>query len=592
MFLVSIASDKNHRLLNTVKDSEGVDSQHFHNCVILSAKTAQLAIANDMLVLVDGNIYNIGDICKTKPGEASHNNLGKQLLDLYINKGINSFNFLEGQFIVLIVDKKADTVMIFRDQIGIKPLFFASINENFIISDTIESMIRVGGVKAILNADKLFELFTFRYVSGHDTIYKGIQQILPGEYFFLKKHDMSLRSYFDPAELFKSTREGNMDTAAKTLDAMIEQNVNLRLNGGERGGVMLSGGLDSLYLTKKTLKQYPRVKTYTLGFESLGEKDLEFVKNQLSGLPIDPCYILVNSKDYADQLPKAVRSYNFPIKHPNYVGRDILFHKARKEGMEYLISGDGADTLFGGACYVSLKKYLLLKKIPPKYLVALFSVLWKSKQRLIKKIIKTSINELILYGKEYTSQEQVKKVLLSHFTGLKDPFIFHSQHLDGVAKLQPMDRAFYMALLTTLAVSPRDQYIMSRSNGITIEYPFLDLNVTKFIASIPANVKLPGFSAKFLLKKSVQLELPAKLMNRKKYGLPVPLSKWLRDKDGLGRYISDLTSSTSKTKRLYDSQYLAELVMQFEGGDDSISEILWVLINLEVWMREFNVGIE
>jgi asparagine synthase (glutamine-hydrolysing) len=310
-------------------------------------------------------------------------------------------------------------------------------------------------------------------------------------------------------------------------------------------------------------------------------------------LPIDPCFILVNSKDYADHLPKAIRSFNFPIDHPNFVGRDILFHKAHlDDGIEYLIAGEGADTLFGGAWYVSLKKYLALKKIPSQFLSVISLIFPNNKERLIKKIMNTSVDDLILYDKTYTSQKQVKKVLLPKYANVKDPFIFHSDHLDKVANLHPMDRAFYLALLTTLAVYPRDQYIMSRSNDVTVEYPFLDLNIAKFITSIPANVKLPGYGAKYLLKKAAQLELSEKLINRKKYGLPVPLAQWLREKDGLGKYVDDLLSGVSKTKCLYDSRYLTGLIAQFQAGDDSISEILWVLINLEAWMREFNVGIE
>jgi asparagine synthetase B (glutamine-hydrolysing) len=111
-----------------------------------------------------------------------------------------------------------------------------------------------------------------------------------------------------------------------------------------------------------------------------------------------------------------------------------------------------------------------------------------------------------------------------------------------------------MGLKTTLSISPRDQAIMANSNGINMEYPFLDRNILEYCLGIPGKIKLRRFTAKYIFKKAAGQNLPKEIFRRKKSGLPVPLASWLKDAAGMGRYLEMLKDETTKKKRPFQYQ--------------------------------------
>jgi asparagine synthase (glutamine-hydrolysing) len=190
-----------------------------------------------------------------------------------------------------------------------------------------------------------------------------------------------------------------------------------------------------------------------------------------------------------------------------------------------------------------------------------------------------------VFDKTYVQREQIREVLAYSDINFRERFSHLFKGIESVNDLLPMDRAFYLALKTTLAVYPRDQIVMADSNGVCLEYPFLDRNIVEYTFGIPSDLKLKGFDAKHIFKQIARKYLPAEILNRKKYGLPVPLVSWLRDEQGLGRYLDLFISKSYPQRSFYNYTNIRKLIADFKSGQDNISEILWVLINLELWIQ-------
>jgi len=543
-----------------------------------------------IIVALDGYIANVDFLKQKLKVDAQIELTNEGLIVLaYQRWGKNFISKIEGCLTVILWDNQLQQLLIYRDRTGVNSVFWAKRDGVLVVSSDIPGILNFDLFPKKFRKEKLFEFMALRYISGPETLYSDIDQIDPGQ---LLEWDLMgnirISQYWDLKDrMSQGMRTKNINEYTESIDKIISHNMHLRVQQFPDLGIMFSGGLDSAYLVAVAQQYLDTVNTFSIGF-SEDDPDLQAVDYSQEFFNMKQHNILITNKEFSDNLPHAIKNFNFPLNHPNYVARDILFKKAKEVGITNMIAGEGSDTIFGGAWYIALRKYLLVKKMMPFNILKFFPFLRDYRKfKIVNKVLMTPIDDLIIFDKAYTDRADVLKVLGQEKVDYKHTLKYIYNELAGVSNLDDMDQAFYLALKTTLAIYPRDQRIMSFSNGVNLEYPLLDRNILEYAYMIPARIKLKGFNAKYIFKLVAEKRLPPQLIQRKKYGLPVPLAKWFRDQEGMGRYIDFLTDDKARERKLFNYKVIEELIQEFKKGNDRISEILWVLVNLELWQRIF-----
>ncbi|MGH9811001.1 MAG: asparagine synthase-related protein, partial [Terriglobia bacterium] len=293
-------------------------------------------------------------------------------------------------------------------------------------------------------------------------------------------------------------------------------------------GIMFSGGLDSTYIAAALHRT--DLVLYSIGFPGIGAVDLEAAEREAAILRLPLKRVHVDRRGFADRLPAAIRHFGWPIDHPNFVARDILFEQAQADGIDRLLSGDGSDTVFGGAWYVALHKALLLKRWVPS--IARFAPPIHHRLRYISHILETPVEDLILFDKTYYPQSVARA-----FAQDAGDFAEHLRaQLRPVAGWDPLDQAFYIAHLTTLSIYPSAQRGMAWYWDDDVGYPFLNERVVRLAQSVAGRAKVRGFVAKRIFLPVAAAAVSRQTMARRKYGLPVPFEDFIFGPGGMFRY--------------------------------------------------------
>lgn len=479
-------------------------------------------------------------------------------------------------FVVRIVHGQREVIGA-RDLIGNTPLFGTTApHEPAFASDLNRLRELCPSIPRELDPMAVGEYLLFRYTSGPRLLHQGVQQPLaahalvrtPDRARHLPYRD--LRSTF-AREPFESTAHAVQGVLDRSLAREMEF---------DRLGVMFSGGLDSCYLASAARR--PDLRLYTLGFPEVGGTDLRAAVTEAHEMGLSLRTVHLDCQQFAMHLPGAIRNFGWPIDHPNFVGRDLLFRAAAEDGIARVLSGDGSDTIFGGAWYVSLAKAVTAKRMLPSFLRWLPG--FNHRTIRLAEVLRTPIEELVLFDKTYYSRELATR--LSAFPG--DPMEHLRLARREVHDWDPIDQAFYMAYLTTLSVYPSAQRGMAWARGVDVGYPFLSDELVRLANSVAGREKVRGFVPKRLFMPAARAVLPTRILNRPKYGLPVPLADFVTSPGGLLRYADLLRASdaaiSSVVTRDVMSGILDRLGACAHTRDDL--ELYWVLLNLEIWSRQ------
>jgi asparagine synthase (glutamine-hydrolysing) len=471
-----------------------------------------------------------------------------------------------------------------RDKIGNTPLYAMTDGEDLLCASSLAELAPLRGPGAsTLDIDpaRVGEYVLFRYVSGPDALVAGVKMPLGGHLLHVDAAGTTEhRCYFDVRSTFAPRAADLDDTARQVRDVM---GAALRREE-ELGplGIMFSAGLDSGYLAYACERRRD-LRLYTIAFPGVGRADLDAASVEARSLGVELVPLETSGATFAANLPTAIAHFGWPVDHPNFVARDLLFGRAVEDGIDRLLSGDGADTIFGGAWYVSLAKSALAKALLPRAARWLPAIHPRLKQ--LAKVAGTSIDDLILYDKTYYDQDAAFRLVLERDRAA--PVAHLRAALARVADWEPLDRAFFLAYLTTLSVYPSMQRGLAWARGADVGYPFLGEVIVACANAVPAREKVRGFVAKRLLKRAVAGRVPPRLVQRKKYGLPVPFEDFVFGDGGLLRFADLLVDPRAATDGVLDRREVGGLVKRLRDGrrgSDDV-ELFWMLLNLELWAR-------
>jgi asparagine synthase (glutamine-hydrolysing) len=559
--------------------------------------------AGDVWVTFNGEIYNHQEL---RPGLESRGHRYRTQCDtetivhLYEEQGDGVVEQLRGMFAFAIWDRVRQRLLLARDRLGIKPLYYAITDRELLFASEIKALL-AAGLRTTFNEDVLPEFLSTRFVSGDETFFRGVRKLLPGHVLtWSPGTPLRLRQYWHlplPAEAPPAAAP----SAARDLRDRLEAAVSSHLMSDVPLGVFLSGGIDSSALAGLVARARPGpLQTFAVGFEDREANELPYARLAAAHIGAEHHEVTVTPSEFFQSLPQALWHEDEPIAFPSSIPLLVLARLARQH-VKVVLTGEGADELFLG--YNRYRVTRWNARLGRPYWAAMPAGLSRRLREAVRALPPSlgrvarrtfvglepgirglyhenfAVFPLALQRRLFRRQDLIES---------RDPYAtqcgYYEEATGGL--LDRIGRADLRSYLLELLMK-QDQ--MSMASSIESRVPFLDDRLVEHVVAMPGDVKLPGWRTKTLLREAVRDLVPPAILTRKKMGFPVPLGDWLRG--GFAPVVDEFVlGPRADERRYFNRSTLQQMVAEHRSGRASHADALWLLINLEVWLRIFLDG--
>ncbi len=576
---------------------------------VIDLATGSQPIYNEdrsVVVVYNGEIYNYMEL-RDELVKAGHifktNSDTETIVHLYEEYGDDFINRLRGMFAFALWDAERKRLILARDRIGIKPLYYYFKNGILLFASEIKSLLVYPEISREINYNALHDYLTFGYVPAPNTIFADIYKLLPGYMLLCEDGKVTIKQYWDINNGdYKELSEYDENELSAQLLRLMEESIRMHLISDVPLGVFLSGGTDSSTITALASEIFGRpLKTFSIGFEDDYHNELynaglvaKRYRTEHHEFVVKPAHI--------DLLEDILYYFDEPFADSSAIPTYFVSRCARGD-VTVALSGDGGDEVFGGyGNYKADKIGLVYRRLPT----------------FIKdKIIPFGIDKFIHETNYYSKGQQIRKVMnmanlppehghifwLSCFGEDGKRELYKREEFKECLKHNSLDRymTFFVdrnnndfinkCIYTDIKTVLPDDYLtkvdrMSMANSLEVRVPLLDHKLVEFALCIPSKYKLRGLTTKYLLKKIMRDKLPKEIINGKKMGFSIPLAKWFTE--DFSKLINEYLSKGIIQKRGYFNYDFVEFLSNdhFAGRKDN-SKLLWTLICFEIWHRRY-----
>jgi asparagine synthase (glutamine-hydrolysing) len=574
---------------------------------IIDLSSGKQPICNEdgtVWVVFNGEIYNYKELTSflvAKGHQFKTTTDTEVLVHLYEEFGNELLPKLRGMFGFAIWDDRTKTLLVARDRVGIKPIYFHWDNEAFIFASEIKAILADPSLTTEVDPTAVRTFLTYFYTPGEKTLFTDIQKLSPGHYLTVKNGELTISQYWDLR--FDGSRAAScLDDSIEELTELLSNTVREHMISDVSVGILLSGGIDSTAMLSFAVEQTEQpVSTFTIGFEGNQCTDERpYAKIASDKYGTQHYEMTIRSEDFLDFLPKYVWYMEEPVCEPPAIALYYVSKLARDHNVKVLISGEGGDEAFAGyQNYRSLVWLEKLKRLAGPFawpIGALFGGLGSiGPFQRIHKYAPMMTVPLEKYYYSRTSDpfqffNRSKEALFTseflHSMNGNNPGQVAEQCFAAVAGCSHLDRMLYVDTKTWL---PDDLLIkadkITMANSLELRVPLLDHRVLEFAASLPADFKLKSFDMKYILKKALSNRIPKVIRDRKKTGFPVPYEFWIRNdfKD----VVWDILTDSKTVQRGYFRQSAVEGILRANSNGSNYSKEIFSLLTLELWHRTF-----
>jgi len=559
-----------------------------------------------VVAVCNGEIYNFRELraeLQAKGHRFATNSDSETAVHAYEEYGDAFLNKLDGMFGVAVWDRRKRRLVVARDAIGIKPIYYRIDGAELMFASEAKSILAVPGVQARLDADSLAQYLSVGYVCAPKSMFEGISKLEPGTALIVENGAMRKHRYYRlPAAIDTGRSEKQWIEAVR---AEVERSVKDQMVSDVPIGAFLSGGIDSSAVVAFMARHSSQpVKTYSIGFHgSTGAQlynELPFARQVAERFGTDHHEIVVQP-DVATLLPELLWHMDEPIADAAFI-TTYLVSKFARQDVTVILSGVGGDELFGG-----YKRYLdehyrsLYHKVPGVLRSGVVAPLAKllpsdrhskllNKMRLAKAFIAA---DALPFPDRYRAYMQMFDADERKALQLATPGKFDDCIARGFADAQtddPLRQLMDVDLATQL---PDDLLLltdkMSMAVSLECRVPLLDQRLVELAAVMPGSLKMRGAELKYVLKKALDNVLPHNILYREKRGFGAPMGAWLRAE--LAPMLRDVLSRESIVRRgLLDPDAVEATIREHEQQKADRTDHLLGLINLEIWCRMYLDG--
>jgi asparagine synthase (glutamine-hydrolysing) len=559
---------------------------------------------NTVWLVFNGEIYNHLELRKPLE-EAGHRFRSRSdsevIVHAYEEYGDAFVSKLRGMFAIALWDETFQKLILVRDHLGVKPLYYTSANGSLLFGSEIKALLQAPGVEAKADNRQVLSLMTLQYVPTPDTLFKGIRKLPAGHTLVCQKGKITIKPFWD----LPVPNEPPMETTPTQEKEWVEQlrykffaSVKEQLMSDVPVGAFLSGGLDSsLVVASMTHQTHQRVKTYSVGFANEDDfNELKHAQKVSVYLKSQHREIMVDARMLIDLIPRLVKFQDDPVIDPAVLPTFVVSLFARQE-VKVVLTGEGADEMFGGYKryafdQLSGKFRVLPGWIKEKLLPLLAGKMGSRHQQALEALQKED-----LLKRHMTWSRLCREATLEQLAGPKLKYEMEQTNLDEIfdklyEAAQPygfdaLNLMLYLDLKTWLPddlLSKVDR--MSMAASLEARVPYLDHRLVEFAFSLPSSVKLKGGVGKYLLKRAAQKYLPKDIIYRKKQGFGVPLGPWFK-KELKPLLMDTLSSERYKKRGIFDVKATNHLIQEHMSGKHDHHLLLYGVLLVELWHREY-----
>ena len=527
------------------------------------------------------------------------------IVHLYEEFGIAGVAKLRGMFAYAIWDSVQRKLVLARDRLGIKPLYYTVKEDGTLyFASEIKALIAGRAIKPELNYDALADYAANRHTSGEETLFRGVKRLSPGYTLQWLDGQTRIEPYWD-LSFTKSNSPLKQEEYVDRFSELFRESVRLHLMSDVPLGVFLSGGIDSSAITAAmtTMVSAP-IKTFSVAFAEREANELNYARVVARAFKTDHHEIVITPEEFFGELPALIYQEDEPIAHPSSVPLYFVSKLARRH-VKVVLTGEGSDELLAGynKYRVTMENLRLGRHYQGIVPASVRDIVKRQTEklsgasRLLQKLRRTFLclpAEIrdIYFNNFAVYSPSMQKRLFTPATrdrmGDSDPYRASLQYIDDSDAESLLDQLLAADLKTYLHELLMKQDQMSMAASLESRVPFLDHKLVEFATHLPVKMKLHGWTTKYVLRQAMRNVLPKAILRRTKMGFPVPLGNWLR---GPFRHILDeyVLGARVRERGIFNPSYVRELVVR-HGAGESHTEGLWMLVNFEIWQRRFFDG--
>ena len=531
-------------------------------------------------VIFNGEIYNykILTFAEQLPEHTSEAELISYLFKKY---GLDFVNKLDGMFAIAIADFQKNSISLFRDPFGKKPLWILKNPDGSIeFSSEIKAF---KSLKTIRN-DFISEYLLLGYVPFGNSAYNEITSVLPGSYIIWKEGKLEQKKYW---ELTQNISKGvSYKSAKENIRKIIEKSVNKRLISERPIGVYLSGGYDSSIVAALMKKMQAKVNSYSIGFANLAFDESSHARKVADVLETNHHELMLDF-DIEETVKEIFRKVDQPFADSSIIPTYVL-NKFAKEEIVVALGGDGGDEIFGGydryLFAPLISKYSVFLRFFPK---TFFGA--TDKYSLLHRKLKR-IRDLDTNNKTLASQyanilsnvkiDDLKKLIVVPFSPNLINFERQTENFQATNLRKMMLSDVNNYLVGDLLVKAD---LASMFNSVELRSPLLDRELAEYVYGLPDKFLIKGFNKKRILKDIAYEMIPKDILKRPKMGFGVPMADWLRA-DLKELMVSTFSKNRTQLETWIDMELIEELAHRHLSSEDH-SRILWPVLALALWVE-------
>ncbi len=566
---------------------------------IIDLETGQQPVSNEdrsVWVVFNGEIYNYRELRRQleRGGHVFRTSSDTEVIvHLYEDLGPRCVDALRGMFAFAVWDDRQRQLLLVRDRLGIKPLYYAEREGEIVFASELKPILQLPHIERSLNWEAVGHLFTFMATSPSQSIVDGVKKLEPARLGIARRGPLRIERYWDVN--FEPDERSTEQELVERLTHLLAESVSLHQISDVPVGAFLSGGIDSSTVAAmmSRSRRGDRIKTFSIGFSEADFDELAHARRVAALLGTDH-HDLVLRPDVVQMTEDLAWYLDEPFGDTSAIPT-YMVSKLASEHVKVVLTGDGGDELFAGYDkYVVEARERRYDRVPAplrKMAGVVGDVMPEGMRgRRFLQHLALEGSERYLDASTLFHDDQIRSLLqdeafemVAQHDPWAEPLSYLRDGVDWVSAVQYNDLNTYLPLDILTKVDR-----MTMAHSIEARPPLLDHVLVEFAASVPARLRLREGTTKYLLKQAVRGVLPDEIIDRRKQGFAVPLAHWFRGElSGFARDV--LLSDTCRERGIFNTRYIGRLLQMHDRGRD-LALHLWTVLSFELWCRRFLDG--
>jgi len=558
-----------------------------------------------ILVIANGEIYNYPELAvllRARGHRLATSSDCEAIVHLYEDYGLDFLRHLKGMFALALWDETKGRLILARDRMGKKPLYYFTGLDNLVFASELKAILRHPIVGRELDLKSFAKYLSYEYIPAPATIFTNVRKLEPGAFLVWQRGGQQREFYWDlqlderPHGVLKE------EEYVERLDELFQIAVKRRLMSDVEVGVLLSGGVDSSLVAVQASRLYGQpMRAFNISFEdkTYDEQEYAIQAAQVAGIKLESERCTEGA--LLNIVGKMGEILDEPFADPSFVPTYLL-SQITAQRVRVALSGDGGDDIMAGYVTFPAVKLVNFYKILP---VGLRSLINRRVSRMsvshrylsldfkLKQFMRGAgyATELMYFQwlAAFNDQEKQNLLLPEHNRRLEKVKIH--EDIIGYLGQSGLTRDLERILYLTMKLYLQDDILVkvdraSMACSLEVRSPFLDHELVEFVNQVPMDLKLKGLTTKYLLKKVAAKYLPARIVNRKKKGFAMPIARWFR-KELRGPLTDYLSPRRLSAEGYFNPAYVEGLVREHLEGKANHYKKLWTLLVFELWREKW-----